>query len=329
MATKWGIVSTGKISTDFVLCLNSLPKDEHKIVCVAARTLESAEKFSSRHEIPKAYGSYKELSEDPEVEIVYIANLNPDHFAVAKMMLLAGKNVLCEKPLTMNLADTEALIALAREKKLFLMEAIWSRCFPVYKQIRKEIANGTIGEPSMVEATFGANLQQVDRVTKKAMGGSAILDIGIYTIQFASMVYGGETPTKITATGFVNRDGVDEVATVTLVYSKERVANLTISSRNQLHNEAIIGGPDHFLRVENPLWCSTKLVTPTDTYEFKLPVLKEKPNFGNSEGLTYEAIEVRRCLQKGLLECPLIPLDETRTIAYIMEEVRKQLGAKM
>lgn len=328
MATKWGIVSAGKISNDFTLCLRALPQTEHQVVSIAARSLDSAKAFAEKHAIPKAYGSYRELSKDPNVDIVYIGNLNPDHFSIAKMMLEAGKHVLCEKPMTMNLSDTEKLVALAREKKLFLMEAIWSRFFPAYEQLRKEIQAGTIGDPLLVEATFGVHLQGVERVTKPDLGGSAVLDIGVYVIQMASMVFGGEKPIRVVANGYLNEHGVDEVALMTLEYSNSRMANLTISVRSILNNEAVISGPKGFMRIGAPLWCSTVLESKAKKYEFKLPILKENTNYVNGAGMTYEAQEVRRCLQQGLLESPVIPLDESVVIAYIQEEVRKQLGVK-
>lgn len=165
MSLKWGIAAAGRISHDFVNALVSLKVDDHKVVAVGARDLSRAEEFAKRFDIPKSYGSYLELAQDPEVEVVYVGTLNPQHFNVAKLMLENGKNVLVEKPLCINEKQAHALISYAEEKGLFLMEAIWSRFFPSYQHIREQIENGSLGEITSVEIEFGfASLQNKNRV---------------------------------------------------------------------------------------------------------------------------------------------------------------------
>lgn len=166
MVLNWGIAACGRISHDFVNALSTLNGDDHKIVAVAARDLSRAEEFAKKFSITKAYGSYLELAQNPNVEIVYIATLNPQHMEVAQLMLEHGKNVLVEKPLCINEKQAHTLINLAKEQKLFLMEAIWSRLFPSYQHIRKQIENGALGEIKSVEVEFGfASLKNKDRVT--------------------------------------------------------------------------------------------------------------------------------------------------------------------
>ena len=128
MATiRWGICSAGKVSHDFLVGLKTLPETSHQVLAVAARSLDSAQSFASKHSIPRAYGSYEELAKDQELDVIYIGTINPSHFSCARMMIEAGKSVLCEKPFTMNAAETKELIGLAREKNVFLMEAMWTR----------------------------------------------------------------------------------------------------------------------------------------------------------------------------------------------------------
>ena len=156
MATRWGIASTGNISHDFTnAVVGVLPAEEHQVVAVAARKLEDAQRFADKHGIDKAYGDYAALATDPDVQVVYVGSIHPQHLALARMYLEAGKHVLCEKPLCMNLRETEELVELARRKKLFLMEAIWSRCLPSYQALREEIAAGSIGDIKQVLCTFG------------------------------------------------------------------------------------------------------------------------------------------------------------------------------
>ena len=126
-AIRWGICSAGKVSHDFLVGLKTLPETSHQVLAVAARSLDSAQSFASKHSIPRAYGSYEELAKDQELDVIYIGTINPSHISCVKLMIEAGKSVLCEKPFTMNAAETKELIGLAREKNVFLMEAMWTR----------------------------------------------------------------------------------------------------------------------------------------------------------------------------------------------------------
>lgn len=165
MALKWGIASAALICHDFVNAMATLNPGEHEIVAIGARTSDRAEEFAKRFGIPKAYGSYLELAQDPNVEIAYVAMLNREHFDVAMMMLQHGKHVLCEKPMCMNEQQSKKLIEFAEQKNLFLMEAIWSRFFPSYQYIRHQIENGKLGDILTVDVTFGNdNLQNIGRI---------------------------------------------------------------------------------------------------------------------------------------------------------------------
>ena len=157
MATRWGIASAGRISHDFTNSIvGVLPSEDHKVVAVAARRLEDAQKFAEKHGIEKAYGDYSGLANDPDIDVVYVGSIHPQHLALAKQFLQAGKHVLCEKPLCMNVRETVELVELARSKKLFLMEAIWSRCIPSYQALRQELAAATIGDVKQVICTLGS-----------------------------------------------------------------------------------------------------------------------------------------------------------------------------
>lgn len=165
MALKWGIASAGKISHDFVNAIGTLNIDQHKVVAVAARDQTRAEEFAKQFGIQNAYGSYEELAKDPDVEVVYVGSLNPYHMEVAISMLENNKHVLVEKPLCMNEKQAQELISLAEKKKLFLMEAIWSRFFPSYQYLQNQINNGILGDIEKVEVSFGfRGLDRVDRL---------------------------------------------------------------------------------------------------------------------------------------------------------------------
>ncbi|XP_076061019.1 trans-1,2-dihydrobenzene-1,2-diol dehydrogenase-like [Oratosquilla oratoria] len=326
MATKWGIAGAGKISADFVSAMKAHPAGEHRVVAVAARDLKKAQDFASKHGAKKAYGSYQDLAKDPEIDVVYVGVIHPCHLSVAKDMIEGGKPVLVEKPLCMNFKETKQLVDLAKKKKVFLMEAIWSRCFPVYKELEKRIKSGEIGDVVQVFSSFGQPIEGFDRSSKKELGGGAILDLGIYPVQFASLVMGSEKPLAICTGGHLNKNGVDETSSTTLVYSKGRVATVNCSMRCELPNVGIVVGTKGSIEVPYPMWCPTSLTSPSGTFSSPFPKTDQEFNFVNSQGLMYESAEVRRCLQQGLLESPRVPHDETLLIAEILEDMRKQVG---
>jgi len=326
MATRWGIASAGLISHDFTNAIGIHPAEDHQVVAVAARKLADAEEFAAKHGIKKAYGDYEDLAKDADIDVIYIGAINTVHLSLAKLYLNAGKAVLCEKPLCMNLKETKELVELARSKKVFLMEAVWSRCLPAYKALREEISAGTVGEVKQVIATFG-EIIDVPRMHKKDLGGGTILDLGIYTIQVAQLVFGGEVPTVV-ASGHMGEDGVDESTSTTLIYKNGRTATLVTHSRVKLNNEAMIVGTKGTLTLPYPMWTPTELRLPTgEEKKFPVPSGAKHPfNFNNSANMSYESQHVRECLLAGKTESPLVSLEETLTMASIMEQVRKQIG---
>ncbi|XP_045114804.1 trans-1,2-dihydrobenzene-1,2-diol dehydrogenase-like isoform X1 [Portunus trituberculatus] len=324
--TRWGIVSAGLISSDFVASLKALPVDEHRVVAVAARSLPSAKAFAAKHGIEKSYGSYSELAADPDIDAVYVGAVQTKHLEVASQMLRSGKPVLCEKPLCMNVRETQKLLDVARESKVFLMEAIWSRFFPVYKELGRRIKAGEIGDVVQVIANFGRNLQHFQRLQTKETGGGVTLDIALYPIQLTSFVMGGERPIKILAGGHLNAHEVDETIGATLVYSKGRVASIAASMNVDLPSEGFIIGTKGTIKIPFPVWCPEHLEGPSGNFKAPLPKTGETFNYDNSQGLMYEAMEVRRCLKEGLLESPGVSHAESLTIATIMEAVRTQVG---
>lgn len=324
MATKWGIVSAGKISADFVTALSTLPPEDHQVIAVAARDLERAKEFAQTHNIPRAYGSYEELAKDSDVEIVYIGSINTEHNKLGKLFLNHNKHVLCEKPLCMNKKEAQELVDLAEEKNLFLLEAIWSRFNPIYRKVVEEIQSGTIGEVLQVQVDFGVKLEHKDRVTKKDLGGSVLLDIGVYCIQFATLILG--KPDKIQATGHLNDSGVDDRFAALFSYKDGKVAILSAHSRCCLANEAKVVGTKGTITVNSPFWCPTSMKAVDQVISIQLPDLNKKFHYNNSSLLKYEAEEVRRCLREKLLESSGLTWQESLTIAEIEDEIRKQIG---
>ncbi|KAK9298590.1 hypothetical protein QLX08_008171 [Tetragonisca angustula] len=293
MSIHWGIAGAGKISHDFATALRTLPKSQHVVVAVAARQLSRAREFANSHHVRKAFDDYAKLAEDEDVDVVYVGTLHPQHFDVAKLMLRHGKHVLCEKPLTMNLKQTTELINLANEKKLFLMEGIWSRCFPIYEILRKQIQS--IGQIHQVLVSFGFKMPHVERLNVKSLGGGTVLDLGVYGIQFACLIFDDEMPRTVRAAGCLNEEGVDQSVSTTFLYDGNRTATIVTHSLVDLQNEAYVVGTEGTIKVPN-FWCPTTIELPTGKINVSLPETNGEFNFINSVGLSYEAEEVRNCI---------------------------------
>ncbi|XP_045459418.1 trans-1,2-dihydrobenzene-1,2-diol dehydrogenase-like isoform X2 [Melitaea cinxia] len=309
MTIRWGIVSAGKISHDFVNAFNSFPDvGDQVIAAVAARDKSRANEFAKIHKIPKVFGSYNEMANSDAIDVAYIGALNPDHYELSKLFLESGKHVLCEKPICLNYKETESLFNIAKSKNLFLMEAVWSRFAPCYIALEKEIQSGKLGDIQFVEVNFGVPIENVDRLRKKDMGGSAILDIGIYTLQFAQFIF-KEEPIKVTAVGDLNSDGVDLVETIILEYSGNRRAVLNVNSKILLWNKATVYGTQGRITVEDPFHFPDTLVHPDGT-----------------AGLVFQTLEVTRCIKQGLNESPRMSRKESLLLVKLRDTVRKQLG---
>ena len=327
MALRWGICGAGKISNDFVVALKTLPVSEHEVVVVSARSLERAKVFAATHGIPRAYGSYEEVAADEEVDVVYVGTINTTHLAVCTMVLGKGKPVLCEKPLTMNVRDTETLLKTAQEKGLFFMEAIWMMYFPAIKELRRIIVEGEIGEVRYVNAKLSFRRDpSVTTLVDPKLGGGAVLNVGVYVFSFASMVFGGETPESIHAWGQLTEEGTDELAAITMIYKGGRIAQLTCGTANNMSCEGVVCGTKGDLKLLDYFVCPTKLESSAGVREYPLPETTLPLNYPNSTGLRYEAEEVRRYLAEGKKESDMMPHKESLLIAKMMEEAMKQIG---
>ncbi|CAB3227268.1 unnamed protein product [Arctia plantaginis] len=327
MTLRWGIVTAGKISNDFVNALNSYPdKGDQEIVAVAARDKNRASEFAKTHNIKKVFDSYQELARSNDIDIAYIGALNSDHYGLTTLFLENGKHVLCEKPFCLNYKQTQSLINLAKKKKLFLMEALWARFAPAYVDLEKDIKSGRLGEVKFVEANFGINAKDVARLNTKEQGGGALLDLGIYLLHLSQFVF-KEEPIKVTAIGTLFDSGVDESETIILEYSGGRKAVLNANSTLRLWNKATIYGTEGRVTLEDPFHFPSKVTQVDGSVKvYKLHSSNLPYVFENSAGLVYEALEVERCIKAGLLESPQFAHKDTIMISKLLDTIRKQLG---
>ncbi|KRT81047.1 hypothetical protein AMK59_6050 [Oryctes borbonicus] len=325
MALKWGIASAGKISHDFVASIHTLPSSNHEVVAVAARSLDIASKFAQIHSIPRFYRGYENLALDNDINIIYVGAIHPKHYSITKMMLENGKHVLCEKPFTMNENQTRELLQLSKKNNLFLMEAVWSRCFPIYQELTNQISTDIIGDIIYINVCLGFPLQNVPRCVNKELGGGGILDVGVYPMQFVQYVYRGLKPIKFVGRGHLNEHGTDDTAAAVIVYPNNKIAVMSCSTKVLLPNEAIVVGTKGTIRIPT-FWCPTKMVTPEKIFEYELPKPNIPLNFQNGGGMAYEAEEVRRCINLGLLESPRMPHSETLELSQLLDLYRKEVG---
>ncbi len=317
---KWGIISTGHISGRFAEALAILPEAE--LAAVASRTIKSANEFAEKYNIPKAYATYQELADDPNIDAVYIGTPHTFHLENSVMCMRKGKSVLCEKALTINADEAREMVRVAREENVFLMEAMIPRHIPLLKKVLAWIKDGRIGEVRMVKASRCARGEFIDgsRQLNPELGGGSLLDVGVYVISFASQIF-GKTPIESVGLSHIGEIGSDEQGVAILKYDKGEIADLSFALRTNAVDEAYILGTNGYIKVHDLFAVPTKASLIIDGKEVDVI---EEAIIGNA--LNYEAAEVMRCMKEGLKESPYMPLDESIEIMEIMDKIREPWG---
>lgn len=317
---RWGIISTGHISGKFADALAILPGAE--LAAVASRDKNSANQFAAKYQIPKAYSSYQALADDPEIDAVYIGTPHTFHLENSVMCMRKGKAVLCEKAFTINAVEAREMVQVAREENVFLMEAMITRHVPLVHKVLDWIKDGRIGEPRMVRASRCAReeFKTGARQLNPELGGGSLLDVGVYVISFASMIF-RKPPVEVVGLGHIGDWGSDEQGVAILKYDNGEVADLSFALRTAAVNEAYIFGTAGYIKVDEVFAVPSKASLFINREEVEVI---EEPIIGNA--LNYEAEEVMRCLKLGLKESPKMPLDESIRIMEIMDAIRKPWG---
>lgn len=315
---KAGIIGAGNIAGTMASTLRNM--DGVQRYGVAARDYSRAAEFAAKYGFQKAFGSYQELLEDPEVELVYIATPHSHHYEHIKLCLNHGKHVLCEKSFTINEAQAKEVLDLAKEKKLLLTEAIWTRYMPSRKMLDDILASGIIGRPHMLTANLGYIISGKERIMRPELAGGALLDVGIYPLNFASMVFGDEVET-LTGTAVMTETGVDAQNSITITYKDGRMAVLNSSAMGLSDRRGVIYGDNGFIEVENINNCEGIKVY--DRFR-KLIVSHSVP--AQISGYEYEVEACARAIAAGELECPEMPHEETLRMMNWMDQLRRQWG---
>ncbi|MGG6310881.1 Gfo/Idh/MocA family protein [Paenibacillus macerans] len=318
---KWGILASGGIAEQFAADLAYASNGE--AYAIGSRSLDKAKAFADKFHVPQAYGSYEELVTDPDVDVVYVATPHPYHKENVMTALRAGKAVLCEKPFTVNGAELEEMVAYAREHKLFLMEAMWTRFLPPIRKVREWLAEGRIGEVRLVKADFGFRIgwDPAGRLLNPELGGGALLDAGIYPISFASMVLGPH-PLSIQSTAHIGETGVDEHFSVLLTYENGVTASLNAAVRLAIGNDAYIHGTKGKIYI--PGFLNAKSATLYIDGEAAETFTDDRA----AKGYAFEAEAVGHALRAGLTESADIPLDESLAVMRLLDQIRGQWGLR-
>ncbi|MBE5966617.1 MAG: Gfo/Idh/MocA family oxidoreductase [Lachnospiraceae bacterium] len=319
---RWGIIGAGRIASTFAAALKSM--EYTKLTAIASRDLTRAEEFAERFQIKKAYGSYEELARDPAIDVVYIATPHTEHKMNSALCLTNKKAVLCEKPLTINYAETEYLMSLAKKQNVFLMEAMWTKFLPVTAVVKSWLAEKKIGELRHIRSSFGysAAFDGSSRIYNPDTAGGALLDVGVYPIAYVVYLL-EELPEQVVSSAVIGRSHVDEQNVISLRFPGGILADISSAVSADTGNDALIIGDRGRIFVPN-FWKADKV----ERYDTNGQLVETYYLPHKKNGYEYEAEEVNRCLREGETESDTHPLSSTLEVMKIMDQIRGQWGLK-
>lgn len=315
---KIGILGAGGIARVMAETVNGM--EEAQCYAVAARDLGRAQKFAEEFGVEKAYGSYEEMLQDPQVELVYIATPHSHHYEHVKLCLEHGKHVLCEKAFTANAAQAEEILKMAEEKGLLLTEAIWTRYMPMRKTIDEVVASGIIGKITSLSANLGYVIEQNERIHAPELAGGALLDLTVYPLNFASMVFGDDI-VKVDASCVKIDTGVDGQDNVMLTYRDGKMATMYTTIHAQTDRRGMINGSLGYIEIENINNYESMKVYDLDR---KVIASYEAPK--QITGYEYEVRAAIRAIREGKTECEEMPHAETIKMMKLMDRIRADFG---
>ncbi len=317
---KIGILGAGKIAATLAETMNKMPEVE--CYGVASRNLEKAKKFAEDHGFQHAFGSYEDMLTDGEIELIYIATPHSHHYQHIKMCLDAGKHVLCEKSFTVNEKQAAEVFRMAKEKNLLLTEAIWTRYMPSRKMIDDLLAEKAIGDVNKMTANLNYPLLHKERIVKPELAGGALLDVGIYPLNFAYMHFGDAVKEMHSAAQMIST-GVDGENGMLLLYEDGRMAVLNSGIHGKSDSQGVFYGSEGCMIVEN-------INNPEEIriYDKDRKLIREIKVPEQISGYEYEITETISCIKEGKLECPSMPHAETLKMMHVMDTLRDTWGMK-
>lgn len=313
-----GIMGTGNIAEIMAGTVDRMKGV--RVYAVASRDQIRAEVFAGKHGAKKAYGSYEELAKDPKVDLIYIATPHSEHYDNALLCINEKKPILVEKSFTANAAQAKEVLDLAKEKGVFVTEAMWTRYMPLLSKIQEIIGSGIIGDITTLTCNLGYSIKDVPRLIEPALAGGALLDVGVYTLNFAFMLL-GTGYNRMESSCLLTEKGVDEQNTVTLYYPEGRMATLVSSMNGMSDRKGIVYGTKGFAIVENIN--NFESITVYDA-QYKKIAKYDAPK--QITGYEYEVLAAQRAIENKEIECSEMPHAETLRIMKIMDELREKWG---
>jgi predicted dehydrogenase len=316
---RWGILGTGFIAD---LQVRDLVDNGFAVQAVGSRSLETSQAFASRFGIPTAHGSYEDLAADPDVDVVYVATPHVFHHENALLALNAGKHVLVEKAFTINARQAQEIVDLAAGKGLVALEAMWTRFLPHMARLREIVAGGTLGEVRKVVASHNQDLPKdpAHRLNDPALGGGALLDLGVYPVSFSFDVFGA--PQRILASAALTATGVDRQTAAIFEYADGQQALVDCALDTAGNNRAAIIGTGGWVEIES-VWYNP---TPFSRYDASGNIVERFDEPVQGRGMQYQAAELERLVREGLTAGTLLPPGESVAIMAALDEVRRQIG---
>jgi predicted dehydrogenase len=319
---NWGIAGTGGIAASFAKALARV--DDATLQAVSSRTSDRAAKFASEHGAASSYGSFAQMLADPAVDVVYVASPHTEHCRQALAAVQAGKHVLVEKPFGLSAAEAMTVFEAARSRGVFVMEALWSRFLPVHVELRRLVAAGEIGEVRSVEASFGGDAAQLGpshRLLDPALGGGALLDLGIYPVNTAVQLLG--RPAEVTSVAVLGETGVDVNTLVAMRFASGAVASAHCSLSATLPCTARVIGTTGTVELPSLHLAPDSLTIKRGQAE---PEVVELPIGG--DGLRYQVHEVHRCLAEGRQESDVMSWQHTLDLMSVLDQARACFGLR-
>ncbi len=315
---KVGILGAGGIAAVVSQTLGKM--SEAECYAVGSRTITKAKEFAKENGFKKAYGSYEELVQDPEVELVYIATPHSHHYECMKLCINAHKPVICEKAFTMNADQAKEIKELAAKEKVFVTEAIWTRYMPSRSMIDEVINSGVIGKVHMMAANLSYIINHKERIVDPKLAGGALLDVGVYGINF-SLMHMGKDIDHIESSVQMTDTGVDGQESITVFYKDGRMAVLTHGIYSRSDRKGIFYGDKGYIVVEN-----INNPNAIEIYDTNDNLLEKKLVPKQISGYEYQFQECKACIEKGMIESKSMPLDESIHMMEVMDGIRKGWG---
>lgn len=315
-----GIIGAGWIAEKMAQAI--APLKDVEIYAIASRSVEKAEAFAHKYKIHQAYGSYEAMTADQAIDLVYIATPHSHHYEHSMMALKYGKPVLVEKAFTANAAQAEKLISMAEDKGIFITEAIWTRYMPLSHKVREIMDSGIIGQPRVLTATLCYMMEHKERIVRPELCGGALLDLGVYALNFARMYFGTDI-IRTVSNCHLGPTGMDMHECISLSFADGRMANLQSGALCLNDRQGIISGTEGYIRIDN-INCP-EVIEVWRNYQLAERYTRPEEMVN---GYEYQVLECKRCIEAGLMESPMMPHKETISIMQQMDALRQEWGVR-